>query len=218
MRIVISAGRNDYYVCCVADDVKRAVLRVVSGKVVCIHATVRTYSPLKQVLVTLTGVAAAYHCKQEHMKTLTDVGIKSEVFERMSRLRPDSQRQWGKMAVNQMLCHLSDSFRGVMGEKALGRKDNALTRTVVKWIALKAPMKWPHGVKTMPEMDQNIGGTPPAEFEKDRLALEKLIERFTSQNRDFEWRPHPTFAYMSEWEWQRWGYLHVDHHFRQFGV
>jgi hypothetical protein len=29
---------------------------------------------------------------------------------------------------------------------------------------------------------------------------------------------HPIFGAMSERAWLRWGYLHMDHHLRQFGV
>ena len=29
---------------------------------------------------------------------------------------------------------------------------------------------------------------------------------------------HPLFGRMSEAAWLRWGYLHVDHHLRQFGA
>ncbi len=29
--------------------------------------------------------------------------------------------------------------------------------------------------------------------------------------------PHPFFGAMSRQEWLRWGYLHADHHLRQFG-
>jgi hypothetical protein len=28
---------------------------------------------------------------------------------------------------------------------------------------------------------------------------------------------HPIFGRMTEAEWMRWGYLHTDHHLRQFG-
>ena len=37
------------------------------------------------------------------------------------------------------------------------------------------------GVKTMPEVDQEIGGTRPVEFERDLRELENLVERFTSK-------------------------------------
>jgi hypothetical protein len=29
---------------------------------------------------------------------------------------------------------------------------------------------------------------------------------------------HPIFGPMSDAAWLRWGYLHMDHHLRQFGV
>ena len=31
-------------------------------------------------------------------------------------------------------------------------------------------------------------------------------------------RPHPVFGPMTRGAWLRWGYLHTDHHLRQFGV
>ena len=49
-------------------------------------------------------------------------------------------------------------------------------------------------------------------------ALAAMIERLTRAPRDFQWRRHPLFDEMSERDWMRWGYLHVDHHLRQFGV
>jgi hypothetical protein len=114
-----------------------------------------------------------------------------------------------------MICHLSDSFRAVMGDKEISSTGGILKRTVVKWIALRTPLPWPHGFKTRPEADQEIGGTRPVEFDIDMTGLLALMERFSQPvNRS----PHPIFGGMSEWEWQRWGYLHVDHHLRQFGA
>jgi hypothetical protein len=70
----------------------------------------------------------------------------------------------------------------------------------------------------MPEIDQEIDGTPPAEFDGDVTELRRLLQRFTRQPKDFAWRPHPIFGVMADRDWMRWGYLHMDHHFRQFGV
>ena len=122
------------------------------------------------------------------------------------------------MTPNQMLCHLTDSFVSMMGEKAISNKSNFFMRTAGKWIALKAPMPWPHGVKTMPENDQEIGGTRPIEFVEDRQKLIHAIERFVAVPRDFSFEAHPIFGAMSEEEWMIWGYKHCDHHFRQFGI
>jgi Protein of unknown function (DUF1569) len=151
-------------------------------------------------------------------KSLLNSVDKKNIFERLSNVRPDSQRRWGRMTPHQMICHLSDSFRSRLGEKKNSSVSNVFTRTVMKWGALYAPLPWPQGIKTMPEMDQEIGGTPPDDFERDRRQLEDLIERFIAPGKSVKFHPHPFFGDMSEAEWMRWGYLHCDHHLRQFGL
>lgn len=152
------------------------------------------------------------------MKTFSNNEDKAEIFDRLHRLRPDSPRQWGKMTAHQAICHLNDSFKCKFGERNSTQASNLFTKTFMKWFALKVPLPWPHGVKTMPENDQQIGGTPPAEFERDRRELETMIERFCQPSKDLALQPHPYFGQMTEAEWMRWGYLHCDHHLRQFGV
>src|SRR5436190_9776828 len=120
------------------------------------------------------------------MKSLGNAADKQEVLTRIRLVTPDSHRRWGKMTPHQMICHLNDSFRSVIGEReVLGDKSNLMTRTLVRWIALYAPLKWPHGVPTMPENDQERGGTPPADFRRDLEALASMVERVTSAQRDF---------------------------------
>lgn len=70
----------------------------------------------------------------------------------------------------------------------------------------------------MPELDQQVGGTLPVEFDIDVRELRSLVDRFTQQPKDFQWQSHPQFGQMSEKEWMRLGYLHTDHHLRQFGA
>src|SRR5262245_7036014 len=121
------------------------------------------------------------------------------------------------MTSHQAVCHLSDSFRTMMGGKPASSIATPFSRTVIKWVALKAPVKWPPGVKTIPEVDQEIGGSKPVEFARDRRDLEALMEQFAAkQGRDLQ--AHPMFGRMTTAEWQRWGWLHMDHHLRQFGV
>jgi hypothetical protein len=152
------------------------------------------------------------------MKSLNDSECRQELVRRIQQLRPNTPRLWGKMTAPQMICHLNDSFLGVIGEKAVERLRGFSMWPVLKYAALYSPMKWPQGVPTMREMDQlGGGGTPPAEFEADLRKLLQTMDRFCGRPRDFEFRPHPLFKAMSEGQWMRWGYLHVDHHLRQFG-
>ena len=153
------------------------------------------------------------------MKTLANESDREALLGRLRKVKPENERLWGKMTPHQMICHLNDSFKSVIGERDVSeRKTNLVTRSMVRWIALYAPLKWPRGVPTMPENDQERGGTPPENFTRDLEALATMIARVTRAERDFQWRRHPLFGEMSEKDWMRWGYLHVDHHLRQFGA
>lgn len=151
------------------------------------------------------------------MKSFSHEADVKEIITRLRRLRPDSRRRWGRMTPHQMLCHLCDSFRLPLGEKAAGPTGTVLHRTAMKFFALHTPIPWPHDYRTRPEMDQEVGGTPPVEFERDREELARLIARFIRQPHEAR-LPHPIFGPMSEAEWLHWGWRHADHHLRQFGV
>jgi hypothetical protein len=152
------------------------------------------------------------------MKSLVNPTDRIEIIDRLGRLTKQSRRLWGKMTPQQMVCHLSDSFKAAIGEKFVSPGGNILHRTLLKWIALRVPLRWPKGVPTRPEMDQESGGTPPGDIEADMRELKRVMDRFTMAERDFDWTRHPLFGEMSEEEWHRWGYLHADHHLRQFGL
>jgi hypothetical protein len=122
------------------------------------------------------------------------------------------------MSPHQTVCHLIDSTRVALGELTVSRVDTLLNRTLVKWIALRIPLAWPPGIHTRPEIDQVLGGgTKPSDFSSDVARLEALTQRFAAE-KDFSGCVHPVFGEMSAEEWLRWGYLHLDHHLRQFGV
>ena len=152
------------------------------------------------------------------MKSLTDPLCCQELRARLAMVRPETPRRWGKMNAAQMICHLNDSFLGITGDKPMEIPRGFTVWPVLKYVALYAPGKWPQGVPTRPEFDQLAGdGTPPAQFDADVRSLLATLDRFSRRPRDFQFRPHPMFKKMSEAQWMRWGYLHMDHHLRQFG-
>lgn len=152
------------------------------------------------------------------LHTLSNPGDKVQLLTRLRQVRADSTRQWGRMTAHQMVCHLTDAFLGVMGEKKTADASSVFTRSLLKWVALYGPGKWPPGIRTSPEMDQEIGGTKPVDFVRDRELLEQLIERFSRTDRECPAFRHPAFGRMSKDQWMRWAWLHVDHHLRQFGT
>lgn len=152
------------------------------------------------------------------MKTLARPRDKAEILHRLGAVRPQSVRRWGRMSAHQMVCHLTDSFLVVVGLRPVSHATSLLSRTIVKWICLYVPVPWPAGIHTRPEIDQEVGGTRPADYAADVAQLEAVVERITAETRSFDWPPHPIFGRMSDTEWLRWGYLHMDHHLRQFGA
>jgi Protein of unknown function (DUF1569). len=155
------------------------------------------------------------------MQTLLNRRVRARVDERLALLRPESARRWGRMSAPQMICHLTDAFRGVMGERGgptIAAPSPPFRQAIVKWIALFAPLPWPRGLRTAPAADQEEAGTPPSEFLQDRRALQLVITRFVDQLPDVSRRPHFLFGHLTPEEWARWGFRHIDHHLRQFGV
>jgi len=168
------------------------------------------------------------------MKTLAHPPDKVAVLARLRHVRSDSVARWGRMTAPQMVCHLADAFRMAVGDMPVVAHASLLRRTVVKWIALSAPVPWPRGViATVPEIDQTLGaGTKPGALASDVAQLEALTERFTraalagitpasdssSRSAGLAGIPHPYFGRMSNEDWLRWGWLHLDHHLRQFGA
>jgi hypothetical protein len=57
-----------------------------------------------------------------------------------------------------------------------------------------------------------------SDFDRDVAALEATVERLMSRAGQGGWPSHPDFGEMSEDDWFRWAWLHMDHHLRQFGV
>jgi hypothetical protein len=136
---------------------------------------------------------------------------------RVRRLRPDSVRRWGRMTPHQAICHLNDSFKLALNERPIPAARRPM-RSLIKFIALQLPLRWPKGrIRTLPEAEQGIGGTPPSGFEEDRGELLALMSRFCSAEPEQYGRTHPIFGAMTAKQWRRWAYLHMDHHLRQFG-
>jgi Protein of unknown function (DUF1569) len=150
------------------------------------------------------------------MKTLKNLNERQTIALRLSQLSPEDTARWGSMTVHQMICHLVDSYKVPLGEKTASPATSFLQRTVVKWAALKAPTRWPHGVPTRPEIEQGKGGSAPVDFRQDLASLLSTLRRFCDDLAN-PCLPHPIFGKMTSDDWMRWGYLHADHHLRQFG-
>src|SRR3984957_5667057 len=154
---------------------------------------------------------------QSKVNSLSTPAGRQNISISLSQLSPQDSARWGKMSVHQMICHLDDSYKVALGEKYASPATGFLQKTLLKRLALNTPLPWGKGFPTRPELDQgNGGGSPPIEFRQDVDSLLSTLGRFC----DALPTPHlghPIFGTMTVQNWMRWGYLHADHHLRQFG-
>ena len=92
------------------------------------------------------------------MKTLALERDRSEVARRLLTVQAGAAPLWGKMSAHQMVCHLSDSFRMVLGRKAVRDASGFLQRTLVKWTALYFPFHGRADWRRCPRSTSSPGG------------------------------------------------------------
>jgi len=149
------------------------------------------------------------------VKSLADPECRHDLETRLARLAPGDRAQWGKMTVHQMICHVTEAFRCALGQKYAAPASFGVPTPILRWVALRAPVKWPHGFPSPPEIAQDRFGVPPVEFTQDHAALLAVFQEFCA-GLPAQLPRHPYFGRMTAGDWNRWGYLHTDHHLRQF--
>ena len=150
-------------------------------------------------------------------KTLANTANCDEIRQRIAALTPESARQWGTMSIGGMICHLDDSYQLGLGERAGELVKIPVPRGMLKYLALRLPIEWKRNMGTMPAVRQGAGGTVPNAFVDDQARLLATVARFCACPTLAKTR-HPFFDRMSVDDWLRWGWLHADHHLRQFSA
>jgi hypothetical protein len=147
-------------------------------------------------------------------RTIFDATARRVLLDRLERLRPESQRRWGKMTPNQMMCHLEDSLRCATGITPAHQRKTVMSNRILRWIIIYL-LPWPKGkAQTVKEMLV----TQPGEFEADRGRLKAMLEQAGSRGAGATWAAHPAFGDLSGRDYGALIYRHFEHHLRQFGV
>lgn len=148
------------------------------------------------------------------MKNLADPRVMQETKARMLSVTVDARPLWGKMTAPQMMQHLACSCEVALGERTVSAM-NGPPPWLLKWVALRSGLRWPKNLKTTPELVRALEEEATSEFAAlTAIAIERMEEIV-----DGPWLApsHPMFGAMTAEDWRRWGYLHADHHLRQFG-
>lgn len=149
------------------------------------------------------------------MKTLFDKVILKEILDRIDKLQPTSQRQWGKMNAAQMLAHCSETFEVATGQKLLPM---TIAGRLFGWMlkSFYAGAK-PFSKNSPTDKSFIVSDVRVFDHEKDRLI--KLVNQFSEGGEEkCTTQPHCFFGKLTPAEWGIGMYKHMDHHLRQFNV
>jgi Protein of unknown function (DUF1569) len=150
------------------------------------------------------------------MKNLFESSAAEEVKARLVRLRPDSERLWGKMNPAQALAHCSAAIDVAMGKTRprrifLGRLLGPLAK---RSVILKG-----EPIRRNAMTEKSCLVTDERDFGVERQRLRESIDRFVAGGPGVCTKhPHFFFGPLTPVEWAALMYQHLDHHLRQFQV
>lgn len=147
------------------------------------------------------------------MKNINESSAYKEIVNRVKLLSTANIRQWGKMGLQQMLVHCTAQLKMALGEITTTSQGSFMMRTALgKWIAF-SNIPWPKGTNTPNEMNVNKNSFEIADIENEKKELLAYLARAKSTP---QLMPHPFFGPLTQKEWGRLIYKHIDHHLKQF--
>jgi len=149
------------------------------------------------------------------MRTIADTRVLAALTRRLETVSATHPRVWGTMDAHQMLVHLGDGAEAVLKRRPFTAPSRPASR-VLKWVALRLPVPWPRGVRSGAEPASRVLSAEAFPADRDRAV--RTLRELAAAPDDALVDRHPIFGPMRRVEWQRWAFLHTDHHLRQFGL
>jgi hypothetical protein len=146
--------------------------------------------------------------------SLLDSSDRHRLHQRIDRLTPGAARRWGRMTVQQMVCHLIDSVEGAWDPDTEPPGTGLLSKQPLKWLVLSV-LPWPKGKMESPE---RLTRRTPGEWSADVAALHGLIDRLAERPTSEQWPASEVFGPLSRDQWGALLHAHINHHLTQFGV
>lgn len=135
------------------------------------------------------------------------------LFRRIDKLTSEHKPLFGKMSVNQMVCHCTDQLRLAMGTMKLQEYKMIDPEEVIALSRAGKTVPTPKGFR------QAEGeGTKPTHLENDKKILKEQILKFTALADDCSLAPHPYFGLIDKKRWTEITICHFNHHLKQFNV
>jgi Protein of unknown function (DUF1569) len=146
------------------------------------------------------------------LENLFDADTKAEIISRISSLTPQSKPLWGKMNAAQMLAHCQKPLGVALGDHQV--KSSFFMRLIgplfKKQLFNDKPFK-----RNLPT-DKSFIIADERALEEEKQKLSSMVNRFTESN--LSDAPHPFFGKLTNEQWSKGTWKHLDHHLQQFGV
>jgi hypothetical protein len=150
------------------------------------------------------------------VKNLFETETVDEVKERIARLRPDSERLWGKMNPAQALEHCSRGMEMALGDRTPPR---VLVGRIMGWMVKPMALGNDEPMRRNSPTAKELVVQDERDLVTERARLCGLIDRFAAAGpKGCTRHPHAFFGRLTPDEWAILMYKHLDHHLRQFGV
>jgi len=146
------------------------------------------------------------------VKNLFDPAVKQDIIDRINKLSPQSQRQWGKMDVAQMLAHCQMPLGVAVGKHKL--QGSFLIKLIGPFF--KSQLFNDKPFKQNLPTDKSFKIADRKDFEKEKQNLMQMINDFSENTMSGE--AHPFFGKLTKEQWSKGTWKHLDHHLKQFGV
>lgn len=153
------------------------------------------------------------------MKNLFDPALAGDIKQRILRLHPASERQWGTMTLAQTLAHCTYGVQMAMGginPRRVSFPANILG-LLIKPLVFGDDKPIRRNSPSSPDLFP--ADLTQCDLEQERAELITAIDSFASQGAACcSQHPHPFFGPLKPEQWAILMYKHLDHHLRQFGV
>ena len=147
------------------------------------------------------------------IKNLFDPAVKQDIIDRINKLSSQTQKQWGKMNVAQMLAHVQKPIEIALGTHQ--PKGSFLLRLIGPLFKSKLWNEKPYK-QSLPTDPTFIMTGTEKNFEEEKKNLLNMINSFSEANIVGE--QHPIFGKLAKENWSKATWKHLDHHLKQFGV
>ena len=143
--------------------------------------------------------------------------IIQQLIHRILQLQSDSKGRWGKMTIEEMMVHCTAGIQMGLGQLPSKERVGPLRAAILRLLYVDL-FPFPKSATAPPEINISKKLKTRQEFENARQSLIQEVKKLEAIPDNYEFPFHPYFRKLSNKQWSKVTYKHLDHHLRQFGV